>query len=50
MDARALNTRGHIFEALGRNDEAIADFRQSSLQNPENQDSKEALKRLSGGP
>jgi regulator of sirC expression with transglutaminase-like and TPR domain len=34
-EARALNTRGHIFKALGRTDEAIADFRRSLAQPPE---------------
>jgi hypothetical protein len=49
-DARALNTRGYIFEVLGRTDEAIADFRRSLSQNPENQDSQQALMRLNASP
>jgi tetratricopeptide (TPR) repeat protein len=49
-DARAVNTRGYLFEALGRTDDAIADFRQSLSQNPKNQDSQQALKRLNASP
>ncbi|GAG93050.1 unnamed protein product [marine sediment metagenome] len=45
-DAHALDTRGSIFEALGRREEAIADFRQALAKNPSIQNSKDALKRL----
>jgi len=52
--ARALDTRGSIFEALGRREEAIADFRHAlavGVDDPEVQVSgREALKRLGASP
>ena len=48
-DLNALDTRAHIFEALGRKDEAIADFRQALAQQFRQFDietSRAALKRL----
>jgi Flp pilus assembly protein TadD len=52
--AHALDTRGIIFEALGRREEAIADFRRAlevAPNNPTVQSSgKEALKRLGAPP
>jgi tetratricopeptide (TPR) repeat protein len=48
--ADALNTRGHILEALGRQEEAIADFRRALLRNPNLRDSAEGLKRLGAAP
>jgi tetratricopeptide (TPR) repeat protein len=47
---RALDTRGHIFEALGRREEAIADFRRALAKAPDLQGSKDALKRLGASP
>jgi tetratricopeptide (TPR) repeat protein len=49
-DAATLDTRGHIFEALGRRQEAIADFRRAQAIDPNHQSSREALKRLGGAP
>jgi Tfp pilus assembly protein PilF len=53
-NARALDTRASIFEALGRREEAIADFRHAlavGASDPEVQKSgKEALKRLGASP
>jgi tetratricopeptide (TPR) repeat protein len=53
-DARTLDTRGHIYEALGRHEEAIADFRRVlslAPQEPELQaSSREALKRVGATP
>jgi regulator of sirC expression with transglutaminase-like and TPR domain len=45
-EPEALDTRGHIFEALGRRQEAIADFRRALAKMPDLQESKDALKRL----
>jgi hypothetical protein len=42
--------RGHIFEALGRREEAIADFRRALAKAPDLQGSKDALKRLGASP
>jgi tetratricopeptide (TPR) repeat protein len=44
--AAALDTRGHIVEALGRKEEAIADFRRALAKDPNIQESKDALARL----
>jgi regulator of sirC expression with transglutaminase-like and TPR domain len=41
---------GHIFEALGRREEAIADFRRALAKAPDLQGSKDALKRLGASP
>jgi tetratricopeptide (TPR) repeat protein len=49
-DANALDTRGHILEALGRHEEAIADFRRAIAINPSLQDSRRALERLHPSP
>jgi tetratricopeptide (TPR) repeat protein len=48
--AWGLETRGLIFEALGRKQEAIADFREALKINPSLAPSMEALKRLGAGP
>lgn len=48
--APTLNTRGHILEALGRRQEAIADFRRALELDPTIQASKDALKRLGAAP
>ena len=48
-DARTLDIRGHIHEALGRREEAIADFRRALSIEPRLQGSKEGLKRLGAG-
>jgi tetratricopeptide (TPR) repeat protein len=45
-DANYFDTRGHIFEALGRREEAIADFRRALTLDLGIEESKEALKRL----
>lgn len=44
-DVFGLNTRGSIFEALGRKDEVAADFEKALSKYPGNQDCKDALKR-----
>ncbi len=45
-DPGAFEARGLIFEALGRKQEAIADFRRALTMAPNRQISKDALKRL----
>jgi TPR repeat protein len=45
-----LNTRGQILEALGRREDAIADFRSALAKNPNIQESKDGLKRLGAAP
>jgi tetratricopeptide (TPR) repeat protein len=42
----ALDTRGHIYEALGRREEAIADFRRVIALNPNDANAVEARKAL----
>ena len=49
-NAHLLDTRGHIFEALGRREEAIADFRRALSINPKLEASREGLKRLGASP
>ena len=49
-NAPAYDTRGHIFEALDRKDEAIADFRKALELDPSDEDYKENLKRLGVTP
>jgi Flp pilus assembly protein TadD len=49
-DANTLDTRGHILEALGRREAAIADFRQALAKDPNIKDSIAALKRLGANP
>ena len=44
--AQALDTRGHIYEALGRREEAIADFRGALAIEPRLQGSRDGLRRL----
>jgi tetratricopeptide (TPR) repeat protein/CHAT domain-containing protein len=46
--AASYDTRGHIFEALGRRTEAIADFRRALIEDPRIAESKQGLKRLGG--
>jgi len=48
--AAALDTRGHIFEALGKREEAIADFRRAVASDPSMEGSRDALKRLGAAP
>jgi Tfp pilus assembly protein PilF len=48
--AAAYDTRGHIYEALGRKEDAIADFRKALALDPEELGSREGLKRLSAPP
>ncbi len=48
-DAAALDTRAHIFEALGRRSDAIADYRKALSIDPKSTTSKEGLKRLGAG-
>jgi len=50
VDARTFDTRGHIYEALGRRDDAIADFRRALAIEPRMQGSREGLQRLGGKP
>ena len=45
-----LDTRGHILEALGRREEAIADFRRALSIEPRLGGSRDALKRLGATP
>jgi tetratricopeptide (TPR) repeat protein len=45
-NAYALDTRGHVFEALKRREEAIADFRRALSIEPDLLSSKTALRRL----
>jgi tetratricopeptide (TPR) repeat protein len=45
-DAVALRIRANIYEALTRNDEAIADYRNALAQDPFQAESREALQRL----
>jgi tetratricopeptide (TPR) repeat protein len=49
-DAETLDTRGSIFETLGRKEEAIADFRKALRINSNLESSKEGLKRLGVSP
>jgi len=49
-DAVTLDIRGHIFEALGRREEAIADFRRALSIEPKQRSSTQALKRLGAAP
>jgi tetratricopeptide (TPR) repeat protein len=49
-DVATLVTRGSILEALGRREEAIADFREALLLYPEGRKAKDALKRLDALP
>ena len=49
-DANTLDTRGHILEALGRREDAIADFRRALAKEPNIKDSMAALKRLGASP
>jgi tetratricopeptide (TPR) repeat protein len=42
----ALETRAQIFEALGRREEAIADFRRALALDPKLKESAEGLERL----
>jgi tetratricopeptide (TPR) repeat protein len=46
----ALDTRGHIFEALGRREEAITDLRRALAKGPNHQSTKAALQRLGAEP
>ena len=48
--AQALDTRGHILEALGRREEAIADFRRALAIEPRLSGSRDGLKRLGATP
>ena len=45
-----LNTRGQILEALGRREDAIADFQRALSKDPNIQEGKDALKRLGVSP
>jgi tetratricopeptide (TPR) repeat protein len=45
-----LDIRGRLLEALGRREEAIADFRRALAKRPDLRTSSEALKRLAAGP
>jgi Tfp pilus assembly protein PilF len=44
--SHAYDTRAHIYEALRRNEEAIADFRRALARTPTLKTSLEGLKRL----
>jgi tetratricopeptide (TPR) repeat protein len=52
-NTHALDTRGHIFEVLGRREEAIADFRRVLALNPSDPnapEARQALERLGAQP
>ena len=49
-DAAALDTRAHVFEAMGKRNEAIADYRAALLKEPTLQSSLDGLKRLKAKP
>jgi tetratricopeptide (TPR) repeat protein len=49
-NARALDTRGSIFEALQRKEEAIADFKRALSVDPDLQNSRDGLIRLGVTP
>lgn len=49
-EARTLDIRGHILEALGRREEAIADFRRALSIEPRMRGSRDGLKRLGASP
>ena len=49
-DAHFIDTRAHIYEALGRTDEAIADYHKALQFDPTFTGGKEALKRLGVSP
>lgn len=49
-DPAVLDTRGHIFEALGKRKEAIADFRNALAKDPSLKESIAAMKRLKVKP
>jgi tetratricopeptide (TPR) repeat protein len=49
-DPDLLDTRGQIFEALGRREEAIADYRRALSKDADSQESKDGLKRLGASP
>lgn len=49
-EARTLDIRGHLFEALGRREEAIADFRRALSIEPRMRGSRDGLKRLGANP
>jgi tetratricopeptide (TPR) repeat protein len=49
-DARTLDIRGHILEALGRREEAVADFRRALSIEPRMRGSRDGLKRLGAAP
>lgn len=48
--AAILDTRAHLLEALGRREEAVADFRRALERDPKLAESIAGLKRLGGGP
>jgi tetratricopeptide (TPR) repeat protein len=53
LDAKSNNAfyyRARVFEALGRKDEANADFRQALVLDPNDQDSKGESKKLGANP
>jgi Tfp pilus assembly protein PilF len=49
-DASALDTRAHIFETLGRREEATSYFRRALSRDPNQKESAEGLKRLGAAP
>jgi tetratricopeptide (TPR) repeat protein len=49
-DAPTLGTRGLIYEALGRSEDAIADFRRALAIDPNMREGREALQRLGVSP
>ena len=49
-DPAALDTRAHVFEAMSKRNEAIADYRAALLKEPALQSSLDGLKRLKAKP
>lgn len=49
-DPWTLDTRAHIFEAMGRREDAITDFHRALAKNPNLQESRAGLKRLGVAP
>jgi hypothetical protein len=49
-DPAALDTRGHVYEAMGRRAEAIADFRKAYSKDSTLDGSRDGLKRLHATP
>jgi tetratricopeptide (TPR) repeat protein len=49
-DAHVWDTGGHIYEAMGRKDDAVSSFRKALALDPSLRSSREALDRLKASP